>query len=285
MKKNFRIPVLGIAILFFLQCSAILSFQSTSVGPKRGLLVIAGGSRLGPEIIDRFIELAGGKDAPIVVIPTAGGRDKYDDNNTRLDLFTIRGATNVTYLHTYDPEIADTEDFVKPLKTAGGVWFSGGRQWRLTDAYLNTRTHEELFNLLKQGGVIGGTSAGASVQASFMVRGAPEGNTIMMAKGHEEGLGFIRNVAIDQHIDKRNRFNDLIEVIKTHPELLGIGLYESTAIIVQGDLFEVVGNGKVAIYDIKRQIQPGEKLYYLLNPGDIFNLKHRKFEKTGVTTN
>jgi cyanophycinase len=94
----------------------------------------------------------------------------------------------------------------------------------------------------------------------------------MMAKGYEVGLGFLMNAAIDQHIDTRKRENDMAEVIRAHPELLGIGLYESTAIVTQGDGFEVIGDGKVAITDGKER--DGKK-YYLLSAGDSFDLKAR----------
>ena len=271
-----RIYVLAAAtVLFYIFTGEHRAQDRVEIGPENGTLVIAGGGRLDSTIIDTFIGLAGGKDAHIVVIPTAGGRDNYDGKYRGLNLFRTRGAKNLSVLHTYDPKKADTKEFVQPLKKAGGVWFSGGRQWRLTDAYLNTRTQTELFNVLKRGGVIGGSSAGASVQATYMVRGAPEGNRIMMAKGHEDGLGFIKGVAIDQHLETRNRFVDLIGVIEAYPELLGIGLYESTAIVVQKDCFKVIGKGKVAVYDNRRITGPNQPFYFLLNRGDRYNLKFR----------
>ena len=146
---------------------------------------------------------------------------------------------------------ADSDEFVAPLRAASGVWISGGRQWRLVDSYFNTRTLRELRALLDRGGVIGGTSAGATIQGSYLVRGAREGNQIMMAKGYEEGFGFLKNVAIDQHILARHRENDLVAVIEAHPELLGLGIDEATAIVVQGDRFEVIGKSVVGIYDGK----------------------------------
>ena len=96
--------------------------------------------------------------------------------------------------------MADTEAFAAPLKTARGVWFAGGRQWRLVDAYMGTRTQREIEAVLARGGVVGGCSAGATIQGSYLVRGAREGNQIMMAKGYEEGFGYLRGVAIDQHL-------------------------------------------------------------------------------------
>ena len=119
--------------------------------------------------------------------------------------------SNVTVLHTRDRAVADTEAFVAPLKTARGVWFGGGRQWRLVDAYMGTRTQREIEGVLARGGVVGGSSAGATIQGSYLVRGAREGNHIMMAKGYEEGFGYLRGVAIDQHLLVRGRQDDLVE--------------------------------------------------------------------------
>jgi cyanophycinase len=250
--------------------------QGVLFGPENGSLVIVGGGRVGDEIIEKFIELAGGPDIPIVIVPTAGGRDTYTQDDRSRGMFERAGATDLTILHTYDPQEADTEEFVRPLLRAGGVWFPGGRQWRLTDAYLGTRTYEEFHNVLARGGVIGGSSAGASIQASYMVRGAPEGNRIMMAEGHEIGFSFLRNSAVDQHINTRQREKDLKEVLDRYPELLGIGLYESTAVVVQGDMFEVIGAGNVAINDSFRRPSEGEEFYYLLSPGERFDLRKRE---------
>lgn len=243
------------------------------VGPANGALVIAGGGVRDSAIFKRFIDLAGGADAPIVVIPTAGGAQSYDQYWGGLRPFKELGASNLTVLHTYDPKVADTDEFVKPLKTARGVWFGGGRQWRLADSYLNTKVHAELRELLKRGGVIGGSSAGATIQGSYLARGDTKNNTIMMGD-HTEGLAFLRNSAIDQHLLKRNRQFDLIEVIEKHPDVLGIGLDEDTAIVVRGDRFEVIGQSYVAIYDHKRMLDSGGKFYFLA-PGDQYDLKNR----------
>src|SRR5262249_15137388 len=218
-------------------------------GPEHGALVIVGGGRVGPEILTRFFDLAGGRSAPLVVIPTAAGADRYPDDWSGLKMFKDFGATNITVLHTTDRQVADSEAFVRPLTTARAVWFPGGRQWRLVDSYLHTRTQREVERLLERGGVVGGSSAGASILASYMVRGAHENNYIMMAPGYEEGFGLIKGVAIDQHMLTRNRQDDLEEVVAKHPEVLGIGLDESTAIVVHGQEFEVTGASKIAIHD------------------------------------
>jgi len=244
------------------------------IGPANGSLVIVGGSMRDQAIVERFLDLAGGPDVPIVVIPTAGGDDEYDQYWRGLRQFKAAGATNLTVLHTNDRNEADTEDFVAPIKEARAVWFGGGRQWRLADSYLNTRVHEELWALLDRGGVIGGSSAGATIQGSYLARGDTETNTIMMGD-HEEGLAFVKDVAIDQHLMMRNRQFDLIEIIEAHSHLLGIGIDENTAIVVQGDRFQVMGQGYVAIYDHNARLDSGG-LFYFLAPGDRFDLATRE---------
>jgi cyanophycinase len=240
------------------------------IGPRKGSLIMVGGGKISPVIAEKFIALAGGRHANFVYIPTAAEDENLNLSKDEFPRFF--GLKNVTILHTRDRNSANTEDFVAPLRKARGVWFGGGRQWRLVDSYLNTLVHKELYAMLDRGGVIGGSSAGATIQGSYLVRGARSGNQIMMAKGYETGMGFLKNAAIDQHINTRKRENDLREVITIHPELLGIGLYESTAIVVRGDKFEVIGNGKVAITDGKDH---NGNPFYLLSPGERFDLRKR----------
>jgi cyanophycinase len=252
-------------------------------GPEKGALVIVGGGRVGPEILTRFFDLAGGRDAPLVVIPTAAGAESYPDDWSGLKMFKDFGVTNITVLHTNDKKVADSEAFVRPLTTARAVWFVGGRQWRLVDSYLHTRTQREVERVLERGGVVGGSSAGASILASYMVRGARENNYIMMAPGYEEGFGLIKGVAIDQHMLTRNRQDDLEAVIAKHPDVLGIGIDESTAIVVRGQQFEVAGASKVAIHDgrivEKERQQRNGKKYFFMAPGERYDLT--KLERIG----
>ena len=253
-----------------------------SVGPTNGSLVICGGGLKDNAILEKFITLAGGPSARIVLIPTANESNEFGTDWVYYKSLHDLGATNLVILHTRDRATADTEQFVRPLQDAKGVWIGGGRQWRLVDSYLHTRTQAELFQVLARGGVIGGTSAGCSIQASFLVRGAREGNKIMVAPGYEEGFGFLRNVALDQHLLTRHRENDLVTVVRKYPGLLGIGLDENTAIVVQGDEFKVIGASKVAIYDPSHSGVIGEKPYYFLQAGDGFNLKTRRKEPFGT---
>ena len=244
------------------------------VGPANGALVLVGGNLQDPAIVERFLDLAGGPDAPVVLIPTAGGAESYDETWRGVDAFRAAGARRLTVLHTTDRDTADTEAFVEPLRRARGVWFGGGRQWRLADAYLHTRVHEELREVLARGGVVGGSSAGATILGSYLVRGDTRTNTVMMGD-HEEGFAFLRNVGVDQHLLRRNRQFDLLAVIRARPELLGIGIDEDTAIVVRGDSFEVIGRGYVAIYDYERRLDSGG-LFYFLAPGDTYDLATRE---------
>ena len=246
----------------------VLTLTAASVGPSKGTLFVVGGGKVGAELVDRFLALAGGAAAEIVYVPTADDKDEFPGLEAS-NFLSKAGAKKVTVLHTRDKAVADTEAFVAPLKTARGVWFAGGRQWRLVDSYLGTKMHRELEAVLKRGGVIGGTSAGATILGSFLVRGARSGNTIMMDPTYQTGLGFLRGVAVDQHLIARKRERDLLEVVQRFPKLLGLGLDESTAVVVRGDRFEVMGASKVAVYEHGKD-------FYWLSPGDRFDLKARR---------
>lgn len=258
-----------------------------SVGPANGSLLIVGGGRLDKEIREEFLRLAGGADALIIVIPTAGGRESYDENGSFMTDWSALGATNLKMLHTTDRAVADTDEFAQPITKAGGVWFGGGRQWRLVDSYLNTKVHDALWGLLDRGGVIGGTSAGATIQGSYLARGDSRGNTVMMGD-HEEGMGFLKNTAIDQHLLTRNRHFDLLEIVKARPEILGIGIDENTAIVVTGDRFTVMGAGYVAIYDAGSWLEGGPGGagggFYFLAPGNSFDLKTREASRSATSS-
>jgi len=269
----------------FLLCVVALiaagGVSAQEVGPKRGTLVVVGGALEDSFILDRFLEIAGGPEAPLVIIPTAGEGDVYDEFYSGVADFRKAGFKDVTVLHTRDRNVANSDEFVAPLLRARAVWFPGGRQWRLADSYLDTRTELELHAVLDRGGVIGGTSAGATIQGSYLVRGDTRNNTTMMGD-HVEGFGFLKNVAIDQHLLARNRHFDLIPVIEKHPQLLGIGIDEDTAIVIAGDSFEVAGKSVVAIYD-NRQPLPNQGRFYFLRAGDTYDLKTRQARRRDLT--
>lgn len=258
-----------------------------TTGPENGSLLIVGGGKLSNNITEKFIELAGGIDANFVIIPTASGNENFNKNPWLARLLKEKGATNVTVLHTTDPKVADSEAFTQPLVKADAVWFGGGRQWRLVDAYKDTRSEMLFHQVLERGGVIGGSSAGATIQGSFLARGDTKNNQIMSGD-HQEGFSFIKNIAIDQHVLARNRQFDMFTILKEFPELLGLSIDEDTAIAVKGNEFEVVGSSYVLVYDGSfwsaegsglKQLPEKDNLFYFLKEGDTYNLKKRKVVK------
>jgi cyanophycinase len=260
-------------------------------GPPKGtLLIVGGGTLAGSGINEKFIELAGGPEKNFVIVPTAGGNRNqqgeliaYDEEKIIAPWVKL-GLKHVKMLHTADPKVADTEAFASVLRTADAVWFNGGRQWNIVDSYAGTLTYREFHKVLERGGVIGGSSAGATIQGEYLVRGDTSGANVMMTAEptHQDAFKFLRHVAIDQHINTRNRWDDLIPVIQKYPKFLGIGLSEVTAIIVRGDRFEVMGAWKVAVHDNTRLYQPWEKPYHVLSAGDVYNMKTRRIEKLGI---
>lgn len=246
------------------------------VGPPQGSLVIVGGGRLPRSIIDEFVRLAGGVEQPVVIIPTAAEGEDWGDEFIEKSFLRRVGFKTVTVLHTRDPKEADTEAFIQPLRKARGVWIGGGRQWRLADSYLGTRTEKELHAVLARGGVIGGSSAGATIQGSYLVRGAPEGNQIMMAEGHEVGFGFVRNCTIDQHVIARKRDFDLYPVMQRFPKMLGFGIDEATALVVQGDTARVLGDSGIRVHNGGEVPDDPDLPYFTLQPGDVFDLATRQ---------
>lgn len=209
--------------------------QGPAVGPARGTVIVRGGGQIGPDVYSRFIAAAGGPDALIIDVPTAGGDSVYPANWRGANALKRAGARNVVLLHTKDRRVADSDSFTAILKQAGGVWFEGGRQWHLVDSYSGTKTEAEFHQVLARGGVVGGSSAGASILSSYMLRGACSGNAIIMAPGYEKGFGFLRGVAIDQHLVARERLRDLADsLLPAHPELLGISEDEGMARVIWG---------------------------------------------------
>ena len=275
------LTVLGLS--FALSTTQLFAQPKTKVGPENGTLLIVGGGA-GKAMYERFIELAGGKDAPLVYISTASPSMSAKQREERGDRLRSLGATDVTVMHTLDREVANSDAFVAPLKRAKGVWFGGGRQWNLVDAYAGTQVEKLLWKVLEQDGVIAGSSAGATIQGSYLARGDTRNNQIMVGD-HEVGFGYLRNVAIDQHHLARNRHFDMFKILQTYPHLLGLGIDEDTAALVRGDVFEVVGESYIAVYDGTfwsregselKQLPNATELFYFLQPGDRYDLANRK---------
>lgn len=252
------------------------------VGPPHGTVMVVGGGAQGPELYAKFIELAGGPDALIIDVPTAGGDSVYPADWRGTRGLRAAGARNIVVLHTTDRRLADSEAFAAPLARAGGVWFEGGRQWHLVDSYAGTRTERAFHDVLARGGVVGGSSAGASILSSYMLRGARAGNATIMAPGYEEGFGFLRGVAIDQHVVARERLRDLADsLMPRRPDLLGISEDEGTAWVIRGDTADIVGRNKAFVYGGRDATDAGLP-FLTLFPGDRYDLGARRVVRRAI---
>jgi len=247
------------------------------VGPAKGTVVVVGGGSMGPEIYNAFIQAAGGPDALIVTVPNAGGADSYPQDGPSTRGWKQYGVTNVYTLFTKDRKVADTDSFVAILRKAGGVWFEGGRQFHLVDAYAGTKTEAAFNDVLARGGVVGGSSAGASILGDFLVRGAPSNNNFIMDHpSYQKGFAYLRNVGIDQHVVARERLADLADsIIPRYPKLLAISEDEGTAWVVRGDTGTIVGRNKAFVYNGNDATDAGKPLLTLY-PGDTYDLGARK---------
>jgi cyanophycinase len=244
---------------------------------ENGTLVIVGGGGMPRGLMSRFVELAGGKEeARLVYVPCLEEADASKDQGT-VQNWQRMGVKHATMIHTKDRQQANSDDeFLAPLKDATGIWFGGGRQWNLADSYYGTKAHKMMKDVLHRGGVIGGSSAGASIQARYLARATPIGNTSIMAPGYERGgLGFIGGVAIDQHFTQRGRQKDMTQLMGRHPQLLGIGLDEATAIVVQKSKADVVGQGRVFFYDRQQPVVADQPDYTALPDGSSYDLAKR----------
>ena len=230
-----------------------------------------------------FMKSIGDRNAKVVFIPTAASSLRSqnltiwtpgsDDNKEKFiaDLRERFQLDQITILHTRDPKIADSDEFITPLREAKGVWISGGNPGRFMAAYRGTKLEKELRALLQRGGVLGGESAGAIVQGSYTIRGNPD-KPVLMVKGSEKGIGLLENVAINPHLTANKREQELITIVDKYPNLLGVGIDDDTGMIIRDGVGEVFGTGRVAIYDNKKH---GNNWYYWLRPGERFDFNKR----------
>lgn len=239
--------ILGIIII--LLTSPIYCSQT------KGKLVIIGGVQT-TEIVKKYVELAGGSNAKIIVIPNAGSDPVYW-SEVQVKEFNDLGAQAQYLLFT--KETADDKSNLDKMDWANAVFFLGGDQSVLTHDMLGTKLLQKVFDIYNNGGVVGGSSAGAAVMSEVMITGNELVNKdssasfVTIERGNVEvkrGFGFLKNVIVDQHFLKRKRHNRTISALIEHPDLFGIAIDESTAIIVYPDeTFEVIGSNQVLVYD------------------------------------
>jgi cyanophycinase len=253
---------------------------------ENGTLVIVGGGGMPEGMMARIVDLAGGPDAARMVYIPCAEDDEVSDRQSTVEAWKRMGVKHATFIHTKDRHTANSdEEFLAPLRDATGLWFGGGRQWNFSDSYYGTKAHELMKGVLQRGGVIGGSSAGASIQGRYLARATPIGNFDIMAPGYERGgLGFLGGVAIDQHFSQRGRQKDMTQLVNRYPQMLGIGLDEATAIVVQHSVADIVGRGKVFFYNRRLPVYPDRPDYVALPAGSSYDLAAREVLKDTTET-
>jgi cyanophycinase len=244
-------------------------------------------------ILSHVVREAGGKNARIVVIPTASSIPKEVGENY-LDAFDLLGCKHVDVIHIQDRDDSDKKHFIKLIEEADCVMFSGGDQSNIVNRIGGTRMHEIILERYrKEDFVIAGTSAGAMCMSTEMIAG---GNiTDALFKGSvrmRDGMGFIPELIIDSHFIQRGRFGRLAEAVAKFPNLIGVGLAEDTGVIIKNcNDFKVIGSGMVVIFDgstlthnneeileVGTPMSMGNLVVHILSNSDQFVINERKID-------
>ena len=280
----------SVALIVLLFISVQVMAQSAKEIPSnpffnsKGKLIIIGGGTIPDSIFTFFANYCGGKDQPIVYIPTATDDEEFIQKKEHLVKFTSRGFTNLYTIHTRNKKEADDPKNIALMRSAKGLFFGGGDQDLIAAAYGGTKLYDEFIALLNRGGVIMGTSAGATIMGSLLVGGDARKN-LTTYYSFQPAFSFMTNTAIDQHVLVRNRQFDLIPVIQQYPNTLGIELDESTAMIVEAGKFTIWGLSYAMIYDPMDWAEQKKKWGKVLKPfkmmasGSRFNFVTREIIK------
>ena len=215
-----------------------------------GHLVIAGGGRTTPAIVERALTLAGGPTAHVLIIPQASSR--VDAGQRSLGLWRTSGARRVSVL-----DLRDRGAALAAVKEADLIWFSGGSQTRLMRSLNQYGLAKAIRERFRQGATVGGTSAGAAVMSDVMLEANSHADGLGANARTAKGLGLWSSVIVDQHFFRRSRFNRLLGAVLGHSDKLGVGIDESTAVVVQGHCFEVIGKSTVMVMDARKATRLG----------------------------
>lgn len=255
-----------------LLCAALMSASAQAqTAHPRGHLFIVGGGPQPPELVQRFVDLAGGKKAKIVVFAMASSDGKQSGEEKADDLRKLGADAHAYYINQAE---ANSDSMVKNMEGVTGVWFGGGDQVLLTKALLGTKVEKAIHDRYAAGAVVGGTSAGAAVMSNPMLTGEerhPGGvrppsdsseHFMTIARDNIElvpGFGLLKGALIDQHFLRRRRHNRFISAVLDTPPHLGAAIDESTALIVNPNgSWSVLGESAVSIYDARHAtITPG----------------------------
>jgi cyanophycinase len=229
-----------------------------------GALVIAGGGEMPPIVNQRFWELAGGRQGHLVIIP-AYNASREDMKRLRAEWKSWQFAS-VGVLQANSRDHADEPCFSDPITNATAVWFSGGEQSWLANLYAETNTEARLQGVLDRGGVIGGTSAGAAIMTKVMI---VDGRRIPKLR---RGLDLLKDSVIDQHFFQRNRMQRLAKALKLEPQLIGFGIDEGTAMVVQVPSGRIGVLGKSYVMACIPEIETDSLRLEVLQPGIVTDM-------------
>jgi cyanophycinase len=256
----------------------------------RGPLIIIGGreDREGERVILR--EVARRLDGGRLVVATVASHEPEGYFDIYRRAFADLGVTDMAELYVHDRAETLDGEMVRALDGAGGVFFTGGDQLRISSQIGDTPVERRVREIHETGGVIAGTSAGASVMSDTMLVKGSSGESHRIGDLHmAPGLGLVRDVIIDQHFAERGRIGRLLGAVAQNPRVLGVGIDEDTAIVVRGGRFAVVGSGAVYVVDgegVTRsniaEAEPDRALsmhdvrLHVLSAGDAFDLATRR---------
>ena len=233
--------------LWFLLHSLLLvtPVLDASEPAPRGHLVVVGGGRTQPEFIRLALELGGGAKARVVILAQAS--ELPDSGAKSVTLWRELGASTVSAIDDLHATGARAE-----LEAASVIWMPGGDQNRLVKAIRDAGLADVIRTRYRDGAVVGGTSAGAAVLSQLMITGEAELQAITAdATKIAEGLGLWPEVIVDQHFVKRQRYARLLSAVLDHPEKIGVGIDEETAVIVSEEGWKVIGRSSVVIIDAR----------------------------------
>lgn len=224
--------------------------KRTSVGSRPGTLIIIGGHE--DHDGDRQIlkEVASHIRSSHLVLATIASHEPQGYLERYQKSFAELGITTVTELYIEDRADAMRPERLAALDGVDGIFFSGGDQLRITSQIGDTPIFDRVHEIHRNGGVIAGTSAGASAMSETMLVAGQSDSSFKLGDLHmAPGLGLIRNVIIDQHFAQRGRIGRLLGAVAQNPRMLGIGIDEDTAVVVDGEEFGVIGSGAVYVVD------------------------------------
>lgn len=226
-------------------------------------------------ILSHVVREAGGKDAKIVVIPTASSIPVEVGKNY-LEAFSTLGCKNVTVLDIRSKKDSEKQESIDLIKSANCVMFSGGNQSKITNKIGGTEIHEIIKYRYKneKGFVVAGTSAGAMMMSQEMIAGGSATESFIKgAVNMYKGLSLVPGLIIDTHFIKRGRFGRISEAVAQFPKLIGIGLAEDTGMIIKNNKCRVIGSGMVIIFDGRRIKHNNHKILHPGTPMSLTNMR------------